>query len=48
MAMAPGVRGRSRIEETAIIAVMRVGWVVWVRQGVVPVRLLGAVVRVMA
>ena len=46
MAIAPGVRGRSMIEEMAMIAVVRVGWVVWVHQGIVPVRLFGAVVRV--
>lgn len=44
----PGVRGRSRIEEVAMVVVIMVGWVVKVRHGRVPVRLLGATVRVMA
>lgn len=44
----PGVMGRRRIEEAAMVAVIMFGWVVWVRHGRVPVKLLGAIVRVMA
>lgn len=46
--MIPGVRGRSNIEDVAIVAVARLSWFVGVRQGRVPVKLFGAMVRVMA
>lgn len=45
--MMPGVRGRSRIEDVVIVAVIMLGLVVGVRHGRVPVRLFGAAVRVM-
>lgn len=43
-----GVSGRRRVEEDTRMAAGAVGCVVWVRQGRVPVRLFGAIVRAMA
>lgn len=45
---APGVKGRSRIDDEIIVAAIMVGWVVGVRHDRLPVRVLGATVRVMA
>lgn len=43
-----GVRGSRSIEEDIKTAAGRIFLLAWVRQGRIPVRLLGAMVRVMA
>lgn len=46
--MKPGVKGRSKIDDVVMVAVARFSWFVGVRHGRVPVKLFGAIVRVIA